>query len=270
MDGALQRHAGPAVTLRLFLVAGWRSHLALFRWLRPSAFIPTVIGVPVVQLIWFAHLGRYLGTHPVAYYVVGNALISCAMAGLFAPSMSIQGERHSGTLNALLASPANRAVMFSGRIVPAVLIGASTSTLMLAFGVALGWVVVPAAALPGLTAAVLVTALSCGACGLVIGAIGLRTREATFVSNVVLYALLLLCGVNIPLDRLPGWLALVGHAMPMTQGIEAARRALAEQSGVAGLLGWELSKAAGYLLLGLLLLRLLERMSRASATLDDV
>ncbi|MEV0633507.1 ABC transporter permease [Streptomyces sp. NPDC050619] len=270
MDGTLQRHAGASVTLRLFLVAGWRSHLALFRWLRPSAFIPTVIGVPVVQLVWFAHLGRYLGTHPVAYYVVGNALISCAMAGLFAPSMSIQGERHSGTLNALLATPANRAVMFGGRIVPAVLIGAFTSTVMLGFGVAVGWVVIPAAALPGLAAAVLVAALSCSACGLVIGAIGLRTREATFVSNVVLYAILLLCGVNIPLDRLPSWLALIGRAMPMTQGIEAARRALAGHGGVPGLLGWELLKAAVYILLALLLLRVLERMSRATAALDDV
>ncbi|WP_329180003.1 MULTISPECIES: ABC transporter permease [unclassified Streptomyces] len=258
------------MTLRLFFVAGWRSHLALFRWLRPSAFIPTVIGVPVVQLLWFVHLGRYLGTHPTGYYVVGNALNACAVAGLFAPAMSIQGERFGGTLTAVLSTPANRWVMFGGRIVPAVLIGAFTSAVMLTLGVAAGWVHVPAQALPRLLLAVLVTASSCSACGLVVGAIGLRTREATLVANIVLYLMLLLCGVNIPIDQLPPWLAAVGRLMPTSQGIEAARRALSGDGGVAGLLGLELLKTAVLALLALLLLRALETASRRRATLDDV
>ncbi|WP_329563625.1 ABC transporter permease [Kitasatospora sp. NBC_01266] len=269
MAGTLQRHPGAAVTPRLFFVAGWRSHLALFRWMRPSAFIPTVLGVPVVQLIWFVHLGHYLGSYPTEYYVVGNALNACAMAGLFAPAMSIQGERMSGTLTAVLATPANRAVMFGGRIGPAVLIGALTSAVMLALGTALGWLRIPPAALPQLALAVLVTALSCSACGLVIGAVALRTREATFLANVVLYAMLLVCGVNIPLDRLPGWLAAIGELVPMSQGIEAARRALSQSPGVPGLLGWELLKAAMLVLLALFVLRLLEKLSREQAGLDD-
>ncbi|MFE9422581.1 ABC transporter permease [Kitasatospora sp. NPDC006697] len=257
------------MTLRLFFAAGWRSHRALFHWLRPSAFIPTVLGIPVVQLVWFVHLGRYLGTYPTEYYVLGNALNACALAGLFAPAMSIQGERFSGTLNAVLASPANRAVMFGGRIVPAAVIGALTTAVMLLLGTALGWLHVPLGALPRLTAAILVTALSCSACGMLIGAIGLRTREATFLANLVLYLLLLLSGVNIPLDRLPGWLAAVGALLPMSQGIEAARDALAGTPGTAVLLGWELLKAAVLLAAALLLLRVLERAARAGAALDE-
>ncbi|KOV22206.1 hypothetical protein ADK58_28355 [Streptomyces sp. XY152] len=270
MVGALQRNAGPSVTWRLFFVAGWRSYLALFRWLRPSAFIPTVIGVPVVQLIWAVHLGRYLGAYPPDYYVVGNALHACAMAGLFAPAHSIQGERYGGTLTALLATPANRAVMFSGRVLPAVLTGAFTSAVMLGVGTALDWVHVPLGSLPMLGLTLLVTALSCSACGLVVGAVGLRTREATFLANVVLYSMLLLCGVNIPFAWLPGWLAAVGHAMPMSQGIEAARRVLSGAGGAPGLLCWELLKAAVLVLLALYLLQVLERGSREKASLDDV
>jgi ABC-2 type transport system permease protein len=255
--------------LRLFFVAGWRSHLALFRWLRPSAFIPTVLGVPAVQLLWFAHLGHYLGTHPVSYYVVGNALNACAVAGLYAPAMSIQGERFSGTLTAILATPANRAVMFAGRIAPAALIGASTSAFMLILGTVIGWVRIPANTVPALLLSVLVTALSGSTCGLVIGAVGLRTREATLLANVMLYLMLLLCGVNIPLDRLPDWLATIGTLMPTSHGIEAARRALSEQGAVGGLLGWELLKAAVLLLTALFLLHVLEQTSRREAALDD-
>ncbi|GAA1964923.1 ABC transporter permease [Kitasatospora viridis] len=257
------------MTARLFFVAGWRSHRALFHWLRPSAFIPTVLGIPVVQLVWFVHLGRYLGTHPTEYYVLGNALNACALAGLFAPAMSIQGERFSGTLSAVLATPANRAVMFGGRIVPAAVMGALTSAVMLLLGTALGWLHVPLGALPRLAVAVLVTALSCSACGMLIGAIGLRTREATFLANLVLYLLLLLSGVNIPLAALPGWLAAIGALLPTSQGIEAARRALAGGGGMAGPLGWELLKAGVLLLAALLVLRALERAGRAHAALDD-
>lgn len=270
MAGPIQRDSFPAVMLRLFFVAGWRSHLALFRWLRPSAFFPTIIGVPVVQLVWFVHLGRYVDTYPVAYYVVGNSLHACAMAGLFAPAMSIQGERFSGTLGAVLATPANRAVMFGGRIAPAVALGVCTSSVMLATGFALGWVHIPLTAIPELAAAILVTALSCSACGLVIGAIGLRTRDATFLANAFLYTMLLVSGVNIPADRLPTWLAGIGAVMPMSQGIEAARRALSGAGGVPSLLGWEALKAVLFVVLALAMLRVLEQASRAKATLDDL
>ena len=76
MVGALERHLATAVgNVRIFFVAGWRTNLALFQWLTPAALLATtVIGVPACQLIWFVHLGRYLGTHSVSYYAVGNAV----------------------------------------------------------------------------------------------------------------------------------------------------------------------------------------------------
>ncbi|MDR3082260.1 MAG: ABC transporter permease, partial [Streptomyces sp.] len=68
MAGPIRRNALAAVNPRLLFVAGWRSHMALFSWMRPSAFVPTVLGVPLVQLLWFVHLGRYTGVHPASYY----------------------------------------------------------------------------------------------------------------------------------------------------------------------------------------------------------
>jgi ABC-2 type transport system permease protein len=255
--------------LRLFFVAGWRSHLALFRWMRPSAFLPTVIGVPAVQLIWFVHLGRYLGTQPVEYYAVGNALHACAMAGLFAPSMSVTGERFGGTLTSVLATPANRAVMFAGRVVPAVLIGCLTTTVMLALGHVVAGVTVPGGQVAPLLVALLATAVSCSAFGLIIGAVGLRTREATLIANLFLYLMLLLCGVNVPVSVLPGWLQGVGDLLPMGHGIEAARRSLSGAGGAGVLVGIELAKAVVYLAVAIVMLRVLERSSRQRAHLDE-
>ncbi|MDQ1024727.1 ABC-2 type transport system permease protein [Streptomyces umbrinus] len=270
MVGTLQRNTGASVTLRLFFVAGWRSHMALFRWMRPSAFFPTVIGVPTVQLIWFVHLGHYVGSHPVAYYAVGNALHACAIAGLFAPAMSIQGERLSGTLTAVLATPARRGIMFLGRVVPAVLIGFLTSVVMFAFGTLVAGVELPWARLPQLAGAVLVTATSCSAFGLLIGAIGLRTREAILIANLTSYFMLLVCGVNVPRESLPGWLEAMGLLMPITHGLQAARDVLAGTAGAGWLMFLELLKALAYLAMALATLRLLEQSSRRHAVLDEM
>lgn len=270
MASTLQRNTGTSVTLRLFFVAGWRSHMALFRWMRPSAFLPTVIGVPTVQLIWFVYLGHYVGTHPVAYYAVGNALHACAIAGLFAPAMSIQGERFGGTLTAVLATPARRGVMFLGRVVPAVLIGFLTSVVILALGTVVAEVELPWVRIPQLAGAVLVTATSCSAFGLLIGAIGLRTREAILIANLTSYLMLLVGGVNVPLASLPNWLQAVGQLMPMTHGIQAARDVIAGTAGSGELILLELLKALVYLGIALVMLRTLEQSSRRHAVLDEM
>jgi ABC-2 type transport system permease protein len=76
---------------------------------------------------------------------------------------------------------------------------------------------------PALVVAVFVTTCSCVALGMLIGSIGLRARDVFFGANLVYFLMLLVCGVNIPNDELPGWLGAIGNCLPLTHGIEAAR-----------------------------------------------
>ena len=69
----------------------------------------------------------------------------------------------------------------------------------------------------------LVTTCSCVALGMLIGSIGLRARDVFFGANLVYFLMLLVCGVNVANDDLPGWLAAIGRCLPLTHGIEAAR-----------------------------------------------
>ncbi|MEU6769529.1 ABC transporter permease [Streptomyces sp. NPDC046853] len=256
---------------RLLFIAGWRSHMALFSWMRPSAFITTVLGVPLVQLIWFVYLGRYAAVHPASYYAVGNAVQSCAIAGLFAPAMSIQGERLNGTLNSVLATPANRTVMFVGRIFPAIGIGLLTSLLMLGVGIPLAGIEIPAARVPALLLVVLASATSCSAFGLLIGAVGLLSKEAVLMANVVSYLMLLVCGVNIPLEALPDWLAAVGRVLPMSDGIEAARAlVLGDGGNVSRAVASELVRTGVYAGAAAVTLRVFETRLRRTAAGDGV
>jgi ABC-2 type transport system permease protein len=252
------------------LVGGRIAYRALFNWLHPAIYIPTMLGTPLFQILFFAHLGRHSGLADDRFFVVGNAVQASAMAGVYGMVMTIAGERQLGTLSSVLASPANRLALFLGRALPLV----ANGLLVAGFGFAVGMVLldvrIPAAAVPALAAAVTVTAVSCAMFGLTLGAVGLRARDVWVGSNLAYFLLLLLCGANVPPEHLPSWLATVGHALPLTNGIEAARE-LAAGAGladVAGPLGRETLVAAAYAGLGYGLLRLFEVEGRRYATLD--
>jgi ABC-2 type transport system permease protein len=84
--------------------------------------------------------------------------------------------------------------------------------------------------------------------------------------------MLLFCGVNVPLDALPDWLAAAGRALPMTHGIEAARA----EAGGAPLraddhqIAREALVGAVYGTAAYAMLRLFEAEGRRRATLETI
>ena len=47
--------------LRIFFVGGVIAYRALFNWLNPWIFIPTLVFAPIFQVLFFAFLGRSAG-----------------------------------------------------------------------------------------------------------------------------------------------------------------------------------------------------------------
>jgi ABC-2 type transport system permease protein len=255
---------------RVFWYGGRMSYGMLFNWARPSIYIPTLIGGPTFQIFFFAALGSYATDRSPAYFAIGNAVQVSALAGVFGMTMAIANERWFGTLPALLATPANRAAVFAGRFMPFIVNGLLVS--LYAFG--LGVVFLGVRLAPGSLAvaglALLVTVFSCTAIGALQGAISLRLRDGLFGANLVTMAILLFCGVNIPLQELPGWMQAIGNVLPFTHGVEAVRQA-ADGAGfdqVGGLIGIEALIGIAYAVLAFALFVLLERSARANATLD--
>jgi ABC-2 type transport system permease protein len=255
---------------RVFFVGGVLSFRALFNWIRPSIYIPTMLGAPVLQTVFFTYLGRYSGVADDRYFIVGNAVQTSAVAGIFGMVMSLANEREFGTLSAILATPANRFALFCGRAVPVVANGLFVS----AFGFVVAFFVLgfrmPLTAVPAVAGTAALTAVSCAMFGLALGSVGLRVRDLWVGSNLTYALMLLLCGVNVPLSVLPGWLAAVGRALPLTHGIQAARDLAggARLTDVAGLIGWEALIGGSYALVGYGLLRFFEAESRRRASLD--
>jgi ABC-2 type transport system permease protein len=256
--------------LRVFFVGGVIAYRALFQWIRPSIYIPTLLIGPVFQILFFAYLGRYSRLENDAFFVVGNAVQASAMAGVFGATMAIANERQFQTLSSLLATPANRFAVFMGRSLPVL----ANGLLVSAWGFLMGWLLLefdPAlASLPALAFVVVVSVASGTAFGLAIGSLGMRARDVWLSANLAYYLMWLLCGVNIPLDDLPGWLAQIGRLMPLTHGIAAAREVAAGTGlgDVAGLVLTEVAVGAAYGAAAYALIRLFELEGRRRASLE--
>jgi ABC-2 type transport system permease protein len=262
--------AGVRNFFRVFFIGGLIAYRALFNWIRPAVYIPTMLIGPLFQILFFAYLGRYSGLKSDAFFVVGNAVQSSAMSSVFAGTMAIANERQFQTLSPLLASPANRFAVFMGRSLPVIVSGVFVS----AWGFAMGRLLLhfhPAlASVPALALVTAVSVVSGTAFGLTIGSVGMRARDVFMSANIAYYLMWLLCGVNIPLDALPGWLAQIGRLLPLTHGIAAAREVAAGASleSVGGLVWTEAGVAAAWGTLAFTLMRWFEFEGRRRASLE--
>ena len=255
---------------RVFFVGGAISYRALFNWIRPGMYVTTMLGSPLFQILFFTYLGRYTASEPESFFIVGNAVQVAAMSGIYGMTMGIANERQFGTLSPLLATPASRPALFLGRALPFIANGLVVS----AFGFAVGVVLLdfsPAAgSVPALALVVLVTTISCTALGMLIGSIGLRARDVFFAANLVYFLMLLVCGVNVAVDQLPGWLSAIGRCVPLTHGIEAAREVAAGSSlgDVSGLVATEAFIGLVYATAAYVLFRVFEAEGRRRASLE--
>lgn len=256
--------------VRVFFVGGLISYRALFNWLRPGMYVTTMLGSPLFQILFFTYLGRFTRNENDAFFIVGNAVQVAAMSSIYGMVMGIANERQFGTLSPLLATPANRLALFLGRALPYIANGLVVS----AFGFAVSWALLgfslDAGDVPALALIVLVTTVACTALGMLIGSIGLRARDVFFAANLVYFLMLLFCGVNVSLDDLPGWMAAIGRGLPLTHGIQAARRVAAGASlgDVGGLVVTEALIGLAYAVAGYALFRLFEGEGRRRASLE--
>jgi ABC-2 type transport system permease protein len=256
---------------RIFFVGGLIAYRALFNWLNPWIFVPTLIVAPVFQLLFFAYLGRSAGLESDRFYVIWNALQIAALPGLFAMTFAVAGERWFQTLSPLLATPANRAAVFLGRALPVVVNAAFVCVVSFVAGALILHVHIRGASIPALAVVIAATSVSCTCFGFLGGPLGLRWRDAIIAINLADAVLLIFCGVNIPIESLPGWMQVVSEYLPVTHGLRAARRVAdgAALGDVGGLIAAELAIGATYAALGFAWLRHLELVARRGATLEN-
>ena len=256
--------------LRIFFIGGAISFRALFSWIRPSIYIPTLLLGPTTQILFFAYLGRTAHLKSDSWFVVGNAVQSASLAALFGMGFAIDGERWTQTLSAVLATPANRAALFLGRALPVLVNAAVTAATGFIGGALLLGFRMPWSSVPALALLLLLASFACTGLGMLVGAVGLRLRDVPILANLTMAVLLIFCGVNIPLDKLPHWMHVTAEWLPVTHAVSASRRVAegASLGSVATPLLLEVALGIAYLSGGFLLLRMFETQGRRHGTLD--
>jgi ABC-2 type transport system permease protein len=259
--------------LRIFWQGTILSFMALFGWLRPATYIASKIVSPLMQMFFFTFLGTYAtGPENAHFYVIGNAVQIAALSGIYGVTMSIGGERWSGTLVYLFGTPANRMMMFFGRAFMHIIDGVIGVVIAFTWGVLLLGLDLSQTNLPALGLTIIVTTISTSGLGLLMGCLSLVTANVGFVNNTVYFMLLIFSGANVDINILPGWMQALSNVLPLTRGIASARALIAGAGlqDVLPLLVQELGIGLAYGLLGYFLFKWVEVSAKRRGTLETI
>jgi ABC-2 type transport system permease protein len=259
--------------LRLFGQGAYLSYAALFTWFAPWQYLATKIVMPLGQILFFTFLGTYAtGQGNADFYVIGNSVQLAAVSGVYGVTMSIGGDRWTGTLPYLFGAPANRLTIFFGRAAIHIVDGMLGVVLGLFWGVALLGLDLSHTDPLALALTILVTAMSTSGFGLMLGSLSLITVNVMFVNNLVYFLLLIFSGSNLDLSKLPAVMQAVSQGIPLTRGIASARLIIAggRLADVMPLLTQEIGIGLAYALVGYIMFRWFETQAKRRGTLDVV
>jgi ABC-2 type transport system permease protein len=257
-------------SLRIFFIGGLTAYRGLINWLSPWIFIPSLIVTPIFQILLFVYIGRTAGVQSDEFFVIGNAIQYASIPCIFSTTHAIAGERYQQTLAYLLVSPAGRLPLFLGRALPVIVNAMFVAVFALLVAGLIMRIHIPLSAWPAILLVIAVSSFACTGLGLITAAIGLRVRETAVLNNIIFGLLLIFTGANVPLAEMPDWMEAIGRSVPLTHGIEAARKLAngASIGDVTGLLATEFTIGVVYTIVGYLALRFMEHSSRKRASIQ--
>ena len=194
---------------------------------RAENVLVTVI-IPAVVLVFFASAGVLPAPagRPVDFLLPGSMALAVIATSLVNLGIATAYERNYGVLKRLGGSPLSRAGLLTAKMAGVLVVELGQVVLLVAIGVVvLGWGPAPGANPAFLLAVVLLGTLAFAGLGLLLA--GTLRAEATLaLANALFIVALLLGGIILPLDHLPGLLAVVAGLLPAAALSEAFRAAL--------------------------------------------
>jgi ABC-2 type transport system permease protein len=198
----------------------FRYDLLVF-WRNPQARFFTVL-MPLIFLVIFAAVFGD-GTiqvpggeiDPKQYYVPGLATLGIVSASMVNLVITVTNQRDSGVLKRRRATPVPAWVLIVGRALSCVAIALATVAILVAVGVVLYGVDLPASRIPALILVVAVGSLSFCCLGFALAAVIRSADSAVPVVQAIVLPLYFISGVFVPADQIPGWLLGVADAFPI-------------------------------------------------------
>jgi ABC-2 type transport system permease protein len=204
------------------LLAQLRLELALLA--RNGESLLLTLGIPLLLLAFFSSVDVLpIDGEPIEFLapgVMALAVLSTAFTNL---AIATGFERDHGVLKRLGATPLGRPRLLAAKTIAVVAVEAVQLALLWALALVLDWE--PAVDVLPLAGAVVLGTVALAGLALCLSGT-LRALVTLAAANALYLVLLLLSGMVIPLDELPGPLRGVARALPSTALAEAIRGAL--------------------------------------------
>ena len=248
------------------LLTGW------FYQLKMQAQSGFMVMTALIQPLIFASIAmadQQAGnrTLPLLYYALGAGIMGIWSTVVFGCGGVISWQRHQGMLEPLVMAPAPFVLILMGITLGTATVGLYSMGATLLWG----WLVFGAHlhfASAGLfVLAAVVTVISLGLLGLVMGSSFVLYRNSNAISNMLEYPVWLVTGLLVPLSLLPGWTHPLAYVLAPTWGVEALRTAALGGNAATPIALCALA-SVGYLALGVWLVHVVETRARRHATLN--
>ena len=252
-------------SLRL-LALGWLLHVKM---MMRSAFNGVLSVVWPMFFATTAFLMFRVGhdPHTLVYASLGASVMGIWSATSTSASGAIQQQRWWGTLELLVAAPANFALVMLPLTVAMSTIGLYSMVATLAWGYFVFGVDLHIVHPLLFVLAVPATIASIGAVGFLLSVGVVRYRTAWALGNALEYPVWLVCGFLVPLALLPVWVQPISWALAPTWGVRAIREAALGGSPLPDLLAC-VAIGAACVTLGVLLVEVMLRAARRTASLS--
>ena len=195
-----------------------------------------VMGAFARPLLWLIFMGKGLSTSvrltggvDYQHFVFAGAIAMAVLFGGMFQGVTIIWDREFGFLKEVLVAPISRVTIVLGKTLSGTVVTIVQGCLTLGFaplvGLHLGF-----GTFFALFGVIVILSLAMSAMGVV-----LATRMQSFegfgvISNFVIMPLYFLSGGVFPVERLPGWMAVLVRLNPVTYGVDLMRHALAQPS----------------------------------------
>lgn len=205
--------AAPASWLRMtFALASNELRLALRRG---ESLLVTFV-IPAGVLLVFSAFDMSAGTaagKPVDRMLPGSMALAIIAASMVSLAIATGFERSYGVIKRLGGSPAGTSVLVASKTVAVIVVEAVQMVLLVGIALALGWAPGPNPSVPLVVAGGLLGTVAFAGLGLLMA--GTLRAEATLaLANLLFLLSLVLGGIVLPLDKLPGPVATIASVLP--------------------------------------------------------
>jgi ABC-2 type transport system permease protein len=220
---------------------------------KQSLFFTLLLPVVLLLVLGSIFSGTVPGTHTDFKQMFVAGIIACGIMSVSfnGLAISIAIERDTGMIRRLASSPMPKTAYFAGKIVRVVVTGILEAAILLAVGVALFHLPLPAAASDWVTFlwVLLLGAMACSLLAVAFSTVIPNARSAPAIVTLPFLVLQFISGVFFPYSQLPAWMQTIAAFFPlkwMTQGLRSvflpADFARVEPAGT-----WELGHVAAVL-----------------------